>query len=226
MNRAVPLSLALVASLSAACVAAPETESEEGLESAPGKELVVTITEELGWPGTASVSGDMEVTYQDDQKLELSAPIHVVPTDAPFQIAVDQGWGQWVSTSMAFVLYHRQRGSGAEWKPVGYLGYGGSYGTAVVSQSKDGVFLIWDKVKVKDRRFTGFNPILHDAAFFEFEGCNVMESDPELGIVVLPMSNWWNMADDYSYSLSVSCLDEAGKTTICPAYGAESEAAY
>jgi len=107
----------------------PVSRIEEGLESAPGKELVVTITEELGWPGTASVSGDMEVTYQDDQKLELSAPIHVVPTDAPFQIAVDQGWGQWVSTSMAFVLYHRQRGSGAEWKPVGYLGYGGSYGT-------------------------------------------------------------------------------------------------
>ena len=210
MKRVVLLCLAL-----AGCIAAPETESEEGLETAPGKELVATITEDLGWPGTRTVSDDMEVTYQDDQKLELSAPRHVVATSSPFQVAIDQGWGQSVSTSMAFVLYHREYGRGGEWKPVGCSL--GSYGTAMVPMSKDGVFMIWEKVEVDGRRFSGFNPLLRDAASFEFELCGVMEANPEFGVVALPMSNWWNMADDYSYTLSVSCLDETGRTTDCPA---------
>jgi hypothetical protein len=211
MKRAVLLYLVL-----AGCVAAPQTESEEGLESAPGKELIATITEDVGWPGGRSVSDDMDVTYQDDQKLEISAPRHVVATSSPLQVAVAQGWGQSVSTSMAFVLYHREVQSGDEWKPVGCSL--GSYGTAMVPMSKDGVFMLWEKVKIDGRRFSGFNPLLRDAAFFEFELCGITEANPELGIVALPMSNWWNMADDYSYTLSVSCLDEAGRTTDCPAY--------
>lgn len=214
--------MALLATLSAACIAAPETESETELESAPGKELVVTISEEIGWPGTRSTSDDMEITYQDDQKIELTAPIHVIGTNGTFRIDVDQGWGQAISTNMAFILFHRQAGSGGEWKPVGSPEFGATYGTAVVSASKDQVFLIWEKVKVQGdlRRFTGFNPILHDAAFFQFEGVGMMnESDPELGIVVMPMSNWWNMADDYSYTLTLTCLDDAGAESDCGAYG-------
>ena len=214
----VAIFLSLVVGLLGGCLAAPvDTESEEGLESAPGKELVATITEDVGWAGNASVDGSMDVTYQDDQKLEISAPRHVVATSSSFQVAVDQGYGQAISTSMAFVLYHRPFQSGGEWKPVGCEL--GSYGSAQ-PMTKDGVFVLWTKVKVdaSGRRFTGFNPLLRDAAFMQFEMCGVWEENPEFGIVALPMSNWWNMADDYSYTVSVACLDETGGTTLCPAY--------
>lgn len=211
-------SMLLLAALLGGCIAPVPTESEQEMETAPGKELVPTISEDIGWPGTSETSGDMEVTYQDDQKLEITAPRHVVRSASTFTIDVDQGWGQSISTSMTYVLYHRPYQSDAEWKPVGLTI--GSYGTATVSFTKDGTFLLWGHLKVdmSMRRFTGFNWLLKDAAFFEFENCGVWEENPEFGIVALPMSNWWNMADDYSYDITLTCTDESGAAAACPAY--------
>ena len=207
------LLLALTGCLSPAV----DTEADGAADKAQNLELVASITSDDHWPGGTAVDASMDVTYQDDSKVEISAPRHVVATEASFRVSVDQGWGQWISTSMGFVLYHRPYGSDAEWAPVGCAL--GSYGSARPT-TKDGTFVIWDKVKVDMswRRFNGFNGLLGDAAFMEFENCGVNEAYPEFGIVALPTSNWNNMADDYSYTLGVSCLDPSGAEMDCGAY--------
>lgn len=213
------LSVAVLLVLPACIAPAPDTEAEGAADRAQSLELVASITGDEGWPGGRTVSSTMEVTAQDANRIEISAPRHVVATEASFRVGIDQGWGQWVSTTMAFVLYHRPYGSSAEWAPVGCSL--GSYGSFRPT-TKDGTFVLWEKVKVDMswRRFNGFNGLLGDAAFMEFENCGVMEAYPEFGVVALPLENWNDMADDYGYTLSVSCLDPSGTEIDCGAYPA------